>query len=371
MHPQATRRWRAERWPRGRHIEIVARPRGPGRRRGALLKFLPQTPVLVPRPRIRANDGAPHSHRGLAAGPRRPGRTNRSGTDAVTSVPLLHQLSRLVASERISALSKASTRLARRKVWVIPIIRLGLTKLEQCLFGDLDEQARHDGWQVTRLHHGFGRRYRDPRFDLLSVCPDCVRQRQYRRPTMRAVPRYWPGHPGQAAHSRRPKAPAMPRNRAQRRNQAHLLADLERVLRPGRRATVLGYAWWWRYEIGIVLGLGIGLYALASALGIGQAVLGREHLQRWCLGRGQRRRGCSPPRPGAIITPHRLRAGCVQARIHSRNGRLPDHPAHQPAAIRRTGSGLVPGGHVAWRTSARRTASSPPRAGRHDITRHQ
>jgi hypothetical protein len=78
-----------------------------------------------------------------------------------------------VASERISALSKASTRLARRKVWVIPIIRLGLTKLEQCLFGDLDEQARHDGWQVTRLHHGFGRRYRDPRFDLLSVCPDC------------------------------------------------------------------------------------------------------------------------------------------------------------------------------------------------------
>lgn len=129
-------------------------------------------PILVPRPRIRANDGAPHSHRGLA---RRtaPTRPNRSGTDAVTSVPLLHQLSRLVASERISALSKASTRLARRKVWVIPIIRLGLTKLEQCLFGDLDEQARHDGWQVTRLHHGFGRRYRDPRFDLLSVCPDC------------------------------------------------------------------------------------------------------------------------------------------------------------------------------------------------------
>src|SRR5580693_6818436 len=50
------------------------------------------------------------------------------------------------------------------------------------------------------------------------------------------------GSPGQGRAPPRPKAPAMPRNRAQRRNQAHLLADLERVLRPARRATVLGYA---------------------------------------------------------------------------------------------------------------------------------
>jgi hypothetical protein len=99
---------------------------------------------------------------------------NRSGTDAVTSVPLLHQLSRLVASERISALSKTSTRLARNKVWVIPIIRLGLTRLEQRLFADLDAQAQHDGWQITRLRGGLARRYRDPRFSLLSACPDCA-----------------------------------------------------------------------------------------------------------------------------------------------------------------------------------------------------
>lgn len=85
-----------------------------------------------------------------------------------------HQLSRLVASERISALSKASTRLPRRKVWAIPIIRLGLTKLEQRLFGDLDAQAEHDGWQVTRLRHGLARSYRDPRFDQLRACPACA-----------------------------------------------------------------------------------------------------------------------------------------------------------------------------------------------------
>lgn len=54
------------------------------------------------------------------------------------------------------------------------IIRLGLTRLERRLFADLDAQAEHDGWQVTRLHNGFGRRYRDPRFDLLSPCPACA-----------------------------------------------------------------------------------------------------------------------------------------------------------------------------------------------------
>jgi len=91
-----------------------------------------------------------------------------------TSVPLKHQLSRLVASERISVLSKASTRLPRNKVWVIPIIRAALTRLERRLFGDLDAQAKHDDWQVTRLRHGFGRRYRDSRFDLLSACPACA-----------------------------------------------------------------------------------------------------------------------------------------------------------------------------------------------------
>jgi hypothetical protein len=127
----------------------------------------------VLRPRIRANEGAPHSHRGLA---------RRSTADQAEQKrdrcchigPAATPTLRLVASERISALSKASTRLPRRKVWAIPIIRLALTKLERRLFGDLDEQARHDGWQVTRLHHGFGRRYRDPRFDLLSACPDCA-----------------------------------------------------------------------------------------------------------------------------------------------------------------------------------------------------
>jgi hypothetical protein len=114
----------------------------------------------------------------------------------------------------------------------------------------------------------------------------------------------------------------MPRNRAQRRNQAHLIADLERVLRPARRATVLGYAWWWRYEIGIALGVGIGLYLLTSAIGIGQAVLGVA-LTAVVLGTWPASQRVLVDAAWRIITPHRLRVGFVHARIHSRTGRLP------------------------------------------------
>ena len=114
----------------------------------------------------------------------------------------------------------------------------------------------------------------------------------------------------------------MPRTRAHRRNQAHLRADLERALRPGRRATVFGYAWWWRYEICLVLGLGIGMYALASLVGAGQAVLGLA-LTALVFGTWPAAQRGFAAMAWRIITPHRLRAGCVQARIHSRNGRLP------------------------------------------------
>ncbi|MGP7999863.1 MAG: hypothetical protein ACLPKI_21495 [Streptosporangiaceae bacterium] len=110
--------------------------------------------------------------------------------------------------------------------------------------------------------------------------------------------------------------------RAHRRHEAHLLADLERALRPGRRATIAGYAWWWRYEIGIALGLAAGMYLLARAVGPGPALLGvavtAAVFGSWPA--SQRAFAASAWR---IITPHRLRAGCVQARIHSRNGRLP------------------------------------------------
>ncbi|MGD0928127.1 MAG: hypothetical protein ABR926_23370 [Streptosporangiaceae bacterium] len=114
----------------------------------------------------------------------------------------------------------------------------------------------------------------------------------------------------------------MRRTRAHQRSETWLLAELETRFRPGRRATVLGYLWWWRYELAIVAGLAGTLIVLVRALGAGPTILGTLATIGVCC--------CWPPTRQAvvttawrIITPHRLRAGFVQARIHSRSGRLP------------------------------------------------
>jgi hypothetical protein len=36
-----------------------------------------------------------------------------------------------------------------------------------------DAEADWHGWQMTRIHGGLGRRYRDPRFDALDQCAWC------------------------------------------------------------------------------------------------------------------------------------------------------------------------------------------------------
>jgi hypothetical protein len=41
------------------------------------------------------------------------------------------------------------------------------------LFRNDDTRAREHGWEVSERHGGLSRVYRDPRFDLLQVCPAC------------------------------------------------------------------------------------------------------------------------------------------------------------------------------------------------------
>jgi hypothetical protein len=114
----------------------------------------------------------------------------------------------------------------------------------------------------------------------------------------------------------------MPRTRGRRRSEAFLLADLETLLRPTRRATVFGFAWWWRYELGLLAGVSLGLTLLIRAVGVWWAVAAVSAMI-----------GAFGPWPPThrvfmaaawrIITPHRLRVGFVEARIHARNGRIP------------------------------------------------
>ena len=52
-------------------------------------------------------------------------------------------------------------------------IRLGLLSLTQRLFAASDSTARQHGWDVNFFRRGFGRQYRDPRFDTLASCGNC------------------------------------------------------------------------------------------------------------------------------------------------------------------------------------------------------
>jgi len=53
--------------------------------------------------------------------------------------------------------------------WLASIPR----RLGDRLFAMDDTEAYQWGWQITRVHGGLGRRYRDPRFDTLAECPKC------------------------------------------------------------------------------------------------------------------------------------------------------------------------------------------------------
>jgi hypothetical protein len=53
--------------------------------------------------------------------------------------------------------------------WIGPRLR----SIGRRLFAADDRRALEHSWQITVQHGGLGRRYRDPRFDLLVTCPGC------------------------------------------------------------------------------------------------------------------------------------------------------------------------------------------------------
>jgi DnaJ-class molecular chaperone len=57
--------------------------------------------------------------------------------------------------------------------WPLTRVRVLVNALTRALFDASDAAARRYGWQVTSTRHGFGRLYRDPRFDAIRICPAC------------------------------------------------------------------------------------------------------------------------------------------------------------------------------------------------------
>jgi hypothetical protein len=112
----------------------------------------------------------------------------------------------------------------------------------------------------------------------------------------------------------------MASGRPQGRNDPGLISSLETAVRQVRRPGPIGLAWNWRVElaiIAVVAGVSIaitgsvGLIGLAAVSGAGLAAGAAPARKQivalaWC-----------------VITPHRVRAGCVNAWVQTRSGRLP------------------------------------------------
>jgi hypothetical protein len=108
--------------------------------------------------------------------------------------------------------------------------------------------------------------------------------------------------------------------RSRRRAEAQLAADLNDLLRPAPRSTMLGAVWRWRYELALVAGIAAALTVLLLVVGTSGTIIAASALLG-ALGPpwGERRTAFL----WRIVTPHRLRTGFSQARIQSRRGRLP------------------------------------------------
>ena len=107
-----------------------------------------------------------------------------------------------------------------------------------------------------------------------------------------------------------------------RRSSRQVLSDLQFALSSVARPNPLAILWRWRYELALLTGLPAVVIILMRAVGTIWAVVilaALAHLivlwpaarrllvdQAWC-----------------VITAHRVRTGCAQAWIHSRNGKIP------------------------------------------------
>jgi hypothetical protein len=113
--------------------------------------------------------------------------------------------------------------------------------------------------------------------------------------------------------------------RPQRPNDPSVMSSLESAVREIQRPGPFESAWNWRWELviaAVTAGLSaaieedLGLVWLAVIAGTGLAAFGA--LLRWPPAR---RRIIA--RTWCIITPHRIRAGCVNAWVQTRHGKLP------------------------------------------------
>jgi hypothetical protein len=127
----------------------------------------------------------------------------------------------------------------------------------------------------------------------------------------------------------------MPAGRPYGPNDPSLMASLESAVKEVRRPGPVELTWNWRWELGALAVLAVtcglvasafGLSGLAAAAGAALAASAATLLlwpsaRRWCTARAW-----------CVITPHRVRAGCMNAWVQTRSGKLPFILATRPTA---------------------------------------
>lgn len=113
--------------------------------------------------------------------------------------------------------------------------------------------------------------------------------------------------------------------RPQQPNDPSVISSLESAVREIQRPGLIQSVWNWRWELGtaavtaglsVAIAANLGLAGLAVIAGAGLAAFGA--MLRWPP---TRRRIIA--RAWCIITPHRIRTGCVNAWVQTRRGKLP------------------------------------------------
>ncbi|HEY7144851.1 MAG TPA: hypothetical protein VH637_11425 [Streptosporangiaceae bacterium] len=110
--------------------------------------------------------------------------------------------------------------------------------------------------------------------------------------------------------------------RQRKRSAATILGDFDTVLGRAPRAISPASAWRWRYEIAMAVVTPLTVVFLIRHLGPDWSAADMSTLI--CgLGSWPAARRALINRAWCIITPHRVRVACAQARIHGRRGTLP------------------------------------------------
>jgi hypothetical protein len=117
----------------------------------------------------------------------------------------------------------------------------------------------------------------------------------------------------------------MASGRPRQPNDPSVVASLESALRNVARPGIFGLIWNWRYELGLTAGLAAVTlasgYALGAAWLIAFGAIGLALMAAGLAWAPSRRRLIA--RAWCVITPHRVRVGCINAWVQTRRGKLP------------------------------------------------